>query len=116
MSGGGNGYYRHPCIYRYSHNCPNWVWQNGDACGTCLAAGRPSKRDIDCTINFFPEVSVPLIQGGQVHYVTMTWDALELHLANPADNPLPMLTRIENHELIRSLNASHDGGRSWYCL
>ena len=31
-----NGYYRHPCIYRYQHNCPNWVWQNGDACGTCL--------------------------------------------------------------------------------
>jgi len=35
MSSGGNGYYRHPCIYKYLRNCPNWVWQNGDACGEC---------------------------------------------------------------------------------
>lgn len=30
-----SGYYRHPCCWRYEYNCPNWVWQAGDACADC---------------------------------------------------------------------------------
>ncbi|KAL2135609.1 hypothetical protein VTI74DRAFT_7756 [Chaetomium olivicolor] len=39
MSGSG-GFYKYPCKYRYTYNCPNWVYANGHACPMCLAEGR----------------------------------------------------------------------------
>ncbi|OCL12138.1 hypothetical protein AOQ84DRAFT_373359 [Glonium stellatum] len=116
MSGGGNGYYRHPCIYRYQYNCPNWVWQNGDACGTCLAAGRPSKRETGQKIQLFPEVGVPLVEAGQIRYVTITRDALGQHLVDPSTYPLSQLPRLESHGQITSSKIAKHGQRSWYCL
>ena len=62
----GGGYSRYRCIYMFNqppYDCKDgWVWQNGDACATCLvtapdrhirlrftetikAKGRTSKRD-----------------------------------------------------------------------
>lgn len=40
MSAGESGYYRHPCCWRYEYNCPNWVWQAGDACADCQVRGQ----------------------------------------------------------------------------
>lgn len=56
-----SGYFRHPCCWRYEYNCPEWVWQSGDACADCQvssatiltkaslqcrqAAGRGTQRD-----------------------------------------------------------------------
>ncbi|KAK3081826.1 hypothetical protein LTS18_001457 [Coniosporium uncinatum] len=34
------GYMKHPCYFRYTHNCPNWVWGWGQACNPCMAQGR----------------------------------------------------------------------------
>ncbi|KAF2804114.1 uncharacterized protein BDZ99DRAFT_467803 [Mytilinidion resinicola] len=46
-SSGGGGYNKYSCCYRIEFNCPEFVWQNGDACGACLAKGRPSKRETE---------------------------------------------------------------------
>lgn len=44
MNDTGGGFYRFPCLYSKTKSCPNFVWQNGDACGTCLV--RKSTQDV----------------------------------------------------------------------
>ncbi|KAI3335390.1 hypothetical protein F4824DRAFT_464651 [Ustulina deusta] len=39
MSGSG-GFYKYPCKYRYTQECPHWVYVNHTACSECSAQGR----------------------------------------------------------------------------
>ncbi|CAP71134.1 uncharacterized protein PODANS_6_5020 [Podospora anserina S mat+] len=56
MSGGFNKY---RCKYFLSYNCPNWVFMNGHACGSCLVSLIPT------------EVCVPKAFQGTLQYIIM---------------------------------------------
>lgn len=83
---------------------------------TLQAAGRPSNREIGQKIQLPPEVGVPLVEAGQIRYITMTREALGRHLADPPGNPLSKLPRLEVHEQTGASNITQHGHRSWYCL
>ncbi|KAF1991419.1 hypothetical protein K402DRAFT_400161 [Aulographum hederae CBS 113979] len=101
MSSGGSGYYKHPCIYKYSYNCPNWVWQNGDACGDCQAKGRPSQRTARESGIPMIEVAVPFADRERAHHLQRPWKHLH-HILDPALS--------ETVEPLDSIKAMRAGG------
>lgn len=72
MSGSG-GFYKYRCKYFYSHNCPEWVYQNGATCAKCLAEGRDCNETdiVAAPWRFIREICVPLVQDGVLQYILM---------------------------------------------
>ncbi|VBB83736.1 Putative protein of unknown function [Podospora comata] len=73
MSGGFNKY---RCKYFLSYNCPNWVFMNGHACGSCLAEGREAMEPAESTGALATwrqptEVCVPKAFQGTLQYIIM---------------------------------------------
>ncbi|KAK4223220.1 hypothetical protein QBC38DRAFT_54387 [Podospora fimiseda] len=64
MSG---GYNKFRCKYWLSHDCPNWVYMNGHACGACLAEGREAGEGLPAET----EVQIPQGINGTLEYMTM---------------------------------------------
>ncbi|KAK4163010.1 hypothetical protein QBC43DRAFT_335755 [Cladorrhinum sp. PSN259] len=64
MSGGFNKF---RCKYWLTHDCPNWVFMNGRACGACLAEGREAGEGLPGQT----EIQIPQGFNGSLQYIIM---------------------------------------------